>query len=110
CVVGYGVLDTCAPATSLTMAIFDNALDPSYRSRASESARRTRLSSNGFFWWLMATMRMQSHGLSWTVILSPSAVLSVSRSAGEKPRNWMWARSPRIAATWADEDEMKRAR
>ncbi len=74
------------------------------------SARRTRLSSKGFFSWLMATMRMQSQGLSWTVILSPSAALRVSRSLGLKPRNWMWARSPRISATWAAESRTNRAR
>jgi hypothetical protein len=52
----------------------------------------------------------QFQGLSCTVILLPSALTSESRSAGVKPRNWIMARSPRIAATWADELGMKIAR
>jgi len=52
----------------------------------------------------------QFHGLSCTVILLPSAATRESRSAGVKPRNWMWARSPRTAATWAEALGMKMAR
>ena len=55
-------------------------------------------------------MSTQSQGLSCTVILGPSACTRLSRSAGVKPRNWMWARSPRTAATWAEEELMKSAR
>ena len=51
------------------------------RSIASESARRTRGSSNGFFCVLNVTSSTLSHGLSCTVILSPSAATSRSRSA-----------------------------
>ena len=40
---------------------------------------------------------------SWTV--SPDGL-----TYRLKLRNWMWARSPRIAATCADDDEMKMAR
>ena len=47
---------------------------------------------------------------SCTVIFGPSAVTRASRSAGLKPRNWMCARSPRMAATWADDDDMKMPR
>ena len=74
------------------------------------SARRTRLSSKGFFSWLMTTIRMQSQALSWTVILFPSAWTRLSRSAGLKPRNWMWPRSPRIIATCADDELTNTAR
>ncbi len=58
----------------------------------------------------MATRSTQSHGLSCTVIFGPSACTRLSRSAGLKPRNWMCARSPRIAATWADDELMNSAR
>ena len=68
------------------------------------SARRTRLSSNGFRSWFIVTSCTQFQGLSCTVIFGPSACTRASRSAGLKPRNWMWARSPRMAATWADDD------
>ena len=47
--VAHGVPGTEAPATSFTMAIFDSAFEPFQRSRARVRARRTRLSSNGFF-------------------------------------------------------------
>ena len=65
------------------------------------SARRTRLSSNGFFSSLGVTWIEQFQGLSCTVILLPSALTRESRSAGVKPRNWIMARSPRMAATCA---------
>ena len=74
------------------------------------SARRTRLSSQGLRSWFIATSSTQFHGLSCTVTFGPSAFTSVSRSAGLKPRNWAWARSARIAATWAEDDDMKMAR
>ena len=98
------------PLTSLTTAMRDRLLDASQRSSASVSARRTRLSSNGLWSWFMATIIAQSHALSCTVILLPSACTSVSRSDGLKPRNWMCARSPRMAATWAALELMKIAR
>ena len=62
------------PATSFTTAIFDSASEPPQRSSASESARRTRLSSNGFFCWFSATWIEQFQALSCTVILLPSAL------------------------------------
>ena len=52
----------------------------------------------------------QFHALSCTVILLPSAATRESRSAGVKPRNWIMARSPRMAATWAEALGMKMAR
>ena len=58
----------------------------------------------------MATRMTQCQGLSWTVILLPWACTMLSRSEGLKPRNWAWARSPRTAATMADDDVMKMAR
>ena len=58
----------------------------------------------------MATSIEQSHGLSCTVIFGPSAPMRLSRSAGLKLRNWMWARSPRIAATCADDELTNSAR
>ena len=90
-----------SPATSFTIAMRESTREPSQRSIASVSARRTRLSSNGFFSWLNASTAWQFHGLSWIVTLGPSAWARVSRSPGVKPRNWMCARSLRIAATWA---------
>ena len=88
----------------------ESALEPAQRSRASVSARRTRLSSNGFFFWFIATWIEQFHGLSCTVILLPSACTSCRAAAGVKPRNWIIARSPRMAATWAPASWMKIAR
>jgi hypothetical protein len=80
----------------------ESAFEPLQRSRASESARRTRLSWKGFFSWFMASWIEQFQGLSCTVILLPSAATSASRSAGVKLRNWIMARSPRMAATCAE--------
>ena len=74
------------------------------------SARRTRLSSKGFFSWLMATSDMQSHGLSCTVIFGPSAGhqgVAVGRAEAAELDVRALAR---MAATCADEDEMKSAR
>src|SRR2546428_9378900 len=98
------------PATSLTSAMRDSALDPSHRSRARVRAQRTRLSSYGFFCSLGVTPMEQFHALSCTVILPPSALTRLSRSAGVKLRNWIMARSPRTAATWAEALGMKMAR
>ena len=53
------------------------------------SARRTRLSSKGFFSWFIATSSRQSQGLSCTVIFVPERLHELSRSAGLKPRNWI---------------------
>src|SRR5437667_32181 len=50
------------PPTSFTSVILDRALEPSYRSRARLRARRTRLSSNGFFSWCIDTKLRQFHG------------------------------------------------
>ena len=58
----------------------------------------------------MDTKLRQSQGLSCTVIFGPSACTRLSRSGGLKLRNWIMARSPRTAATWAEEEEMKIAR
>src|SRR5215471_15304539 len=51
------------------------------------------------FLWLGSMIPPQFQSLSWTVILSPSAPTSSSRTAGGKPRNSIAARSPRIAST-----------
>ena len=88
----------------------ERLFEASQRSSARVSARRTRRSSKGLCSWFIATSSTQSHGLSCTVIFGPSAATSVSRSAGLKPRNWMCARSPRMAATWAELELMKIAR
>ena len=101
--MAHGVPGTWIPPTSFTTAIGQVLRSLVAVERRGVSARRTRLSSNGFFSWFIATSCTQFQGLSCTVILLPSAGTRLSRSAGLKPRNWMWARSPRMAATWADE-------
>ena len=87
------------PPTVRTLAIFDNAGAPCQRSMAKVSARRTRGSSNGFFWWFGVTRLPQFQSLSCTVILSPNVLTSSSRAAGGKPRNSIAARSARIASS-----------
>ena len=108
--VAYSVPGTCTPATSRTIVICDSALDISYRSIASVSARRTRLSSKGFLSWLSAIQLVQSHELSWKRTRSPRAFWSCSFSPGVMVRNWVTARSPRMAAICAAEDFTKVAR
>jgi len=44
------------------------------------------------------------------VIFDPSAAIRVSRSGGEKPRNWIIARWPRIAPTCMAASGTKSAR
>src|SRR3954454_18932924 len=61
------------PPTVRTLAILDNASAPCQRSIARDSARRTRTSSNGFFWSLIQTTLPQFQSLSCTASLSPSA-------------------------------------
>ena len=102
CGVANGVPGTCTPPTSFTIVIRDNACAPWYRSSASVSARRARLSSHGFFSWLVVTSRMQSHGLSCTTTFLPSELTMLSRSGGETPRNWTCARSARSPPTCAE--------
>ena len=58
----------------------------------------------------MASGFQHSQGLSCTVIWLPRAWTRVSRSGGEKPRNWIIARCPRIAATCVDDSLTKIAR
>src|SRR5262244_3700935 len=67
------------PPTVRTVAILARASAPFQRSMARVSARRTRTSSNGFFFWFGVKMLPQFRSLSCTVILSPSAPTSSSR-------------------------------
>jgi hypothetical protein len=64
---------TWTPLTSRTIVILESFCEASYRSSASVRARRTRLSSKGFFSWCIETKFRQSQGLSCTVILLPIA-------------------------------------
>ena len=52
------------PPTVCTLAIFDSAGAPFHWSIASASARRTRTSSNGFFFWLGVITLPQFQSLS----------------------------------------------
>src|SRR6267143_1060762 len=87
------------PPTVCTLAILASLGAPCQRSIAKVSARRTRGSSNGFLLWLGSMIPPQFQSLSCTVILSPSAPTSSSRTAGGSPRNSIAARSLRIAST-----------
>src|SRR5882757_44139 len=87
------------PPTVCTLAILASLGAPCQRSIAKVSARRTRGSSNGFLLWLGSMIPPQFQSLSCTVILSPSAPTSSSRTAGGSPRNPIAARSLRIAST-----------
>ena len=57
------------------------------RSMASESARRTRASSNGGRLVLKTTRRLESQGLSLMSMRSPSVSTRSSRCGGVTPRN-----------------------
>ena len=57
------------------------------RSIASEKARRTRGSSNGFLLVLKTTSKFDSHGLSLVATRSPNLLTSSSRCVGVTPRN-----------------------
>ena len=52
------------------------------RSIAKVKARRTRTSSNGFFWWLNQTPAPQFQSDDWISILSPSSPFSCSIAEG----------------------------
>ena len=108
--LAHGVPGTWMPATSFTTAMRERAFEPDQRSSARVRARRTRRSSKGLFCWFRATWIEQFHGLSWTVSLLPSAATRESRCCGLKPRNWIMARSPRMAETCAAASGMKMAR
>ncbi len=75
------------PPTWRTSATLESACAPPQRSIASDSAWRTRTSSNGFFLVLKVTTSEHTHGVSCTVAFAPSVFTSRSRSAGECPRN-----------------------
>src|SRR5215813_364471 len=87
------------PPTVRTVAILARASAPFQRSMARVSARRTRTSSNGFFFWFGVKMLPQFRSLSCTVILSPSAPTSSSRAADGRLRKSTAARSLRMAST-----------
>ena len=90
------------PPTVWTVAILESAGAPFHGSIASAMARRTRTSSNGFFFWLGVTRFTQFQSLVCTVTLSPSSLTSSSRADGGMPRNSVAARSARMASTRTD--------
>src|SRR5215204_3809002 len=85
------------PPTVCTLAILASSGAPPQRSIARVSARRTLGSSNGFFLWLGSSRLPQFQSLCCTVILSPRAPTSSSRTVGGKPRNSIAARPLRRA-------------
>ena len=82
--------------------MFERYLEPDLRSTAKVNALRTFGSSKGFTSWLGEANNTQFQSLSWTLILSPSALTRSSLAFGGKPRNSISARPPRIACSRTD--------
>ena len=87
------------PPTCLRIDILERFSEPPQRSIASDSAWRTRMSSNGLRLVLKTIIRLPTHGPSLTVSWSFILASSWSRSDGLRLRNSASNWPPRMPGT-----------